>query len=103
MSVQAQSGARDWARQLLAIVAALLIAFGAVVQVTHHHDDAKATHPDCSLCLVAHTRIAAPAVVALPVLERHFAEMEFLHSETPRTTSVLFFYSRPPPALAALS
>lgn len=101
--VQAQSGAWQREMRLLSIVAVLLIAFGAIVQVTHHHNDARTTHPDCALCLVAHTRIVAPAVVALPVRERHFVEMESFRLETPRTTPVVFVYSRPPPAQAALS
>lgn len=101
--VQAQSGVWHREMRLLSIVAVLLIAFGAAVQVTHFHNNAERTHNDCALCLVAHTRILAPSVIALPVPERQFAEVEIFRAETPRTTSVVFVYSRPPPAQAALS
>jgi hypothetical protein len=95
-----RSGTRSRDRRgiFLALVCVLLIAVSGAVQVTHSHGLDSSSHPDCSLCVVAHAGIAPLAQAAVPVLIEHERAVEVFLVESPRNSFVFSFYSRPPPA-----
>jgi hypothetical protein len=83
----------DW-RRLLGVCSILLVLFGASAELNHSHNsgathDSGRIHPDCSLCVVAHSAVQATvhtvaAVVLRPVAKcsdpepifgRHFLDI----------------------------
>src|ERR1700689_4320485 len=69
---QARDHARHPWRFVLALGCALLLVFGATVQVAHVHTPADVSHSGCALCATAHVVIspAAPLTVSVAVPQR---------------------------------
>ena len=100
--------AKDHGRQrwthLLAICCALLLIFGATVQVAHVHTPADVSHAGCALCAVAHVIVSPSAPVAISLPAREMANA-VLDAEPAYARSLLDFsrYTRPPPVAIAFS
>jgi hypothetical protein len=89
---------------VLALFCALLLIFGATVQVAHVHTPADSSHSGCALCATAHVVISlpAPATVCLPATEITTAVLE----AEPAFARTLLDFSlsiRPPPVAIAIS
>src|ERR1700722_11104565 len=86
----------------LALVCALLVFFAGVIQLTHSHGADTLSHPDCALCVSAHSSVSPAAPVQLPAALTHIARIERVATTAaPRS---LFTYShriRPPPVAPA--
>jgi hypothetical protein len=86
----------------LALLCALLVIFAGLIQVTHSHGADTLSHPDCALCVSAHSTASPSALVILPAALTHIARIESAApAEAPR---FLFTYShriRPPPVVPA--
>jgi hypothetical protein len=95
---QSKTRSRKLLRVLLGTFCVLLIAFSATVRVVHTHDLAGNSHPDCALCLVAHSGVTAFAYFVLPAPQQWITPVEMSPAENPRESCVLSFYCRPPPA-----
>lgn len=89
----------SWLKSLVAVVCISLVMLGGMLSVTHSHKAMGPSHPDCGLCLVAHTAIhtgtPAPEIVVVKV----FTRVE-VAPEIPDLPSISLepLFSRPPPA-----
>jgi hypothetical protein len=63
----------DW-RRLVGVCGILLVLLGASAELNHSHDsgshDAGRIHPDCSLCVVAHSAAQATVYTVATVVLR---------------------------------
>jgi len=98
---QAPSRSRSFRGLLLGIVAVLLVAFTATIQVAHVHDIGASSHADCALCSVAHSGITLFEPVELPLVAEQADTVESEPVESPTDSFIFSFYSRPPPAVPA--
>src|ERR1700684_2565802 len=94
---------RPW-KIALALCCALLLIFGATVQVAHVHTAADVSHAGCALCATAHVVIspAAPVTVPLPVRQMA-APVVDLQSAFSHRFLDFSLYTRPPPVDIAFS
>src|ERR1700722_10132353 len=95
---QAKERARPRWRIVLALCCALLLLFGATVQVAHVHTPADVSHSGCALCATAHVVISPAAPVAAPLVARQ-AAAPVLDLQSAFAHRLLDFslYTRPPP------
>src|SRR5580704_15382818 len=95
---QARDRARHPWRLALALCCALLLLFGATVQVAHVHTPADVSHSGCALCATAHIVISPAAPVAAPLVARQ-AAAPVLDLQSAFAHRLLNFslYTRPPP------
>jgi hypothetical protein len=90
---------RSWLRVSVAVLCISLILLGGLLFATHTHQQEAAAHPDCVLCVVAHTAIQigapAPQIFVIQVVTRLDAS-----PEAPALPSIAQdpLFSRPPPA-----
>jgi hypothetical protein len=94
---------RPW-KLALTLCCALLLVFGATVQVAHVHTAADVSHAGCALCATAHVVIslAAPVTVPLPVRQMA-APVVDLQPTFARRFLHFSLYTRPPPVDIAFS
>jgi|ERR1700677_2412757 len=94
---------RPW-KLALALCCALLLVFGATVQVAHVHAAADVSHAGCALCATAHVVIspAAPVTVLLPVRQMAAPVVDLQPTFTRRFLD-FSLYTRPPPVDIAFS
>jgi hypothetical protein len=89
----------SWLRSFVAVLCISLVLVGGMLSVTHSHKARGESHPDCGLCVVAHTAIQtgtpAPQVVVIQV----FTRIE-VSPQTPDLPSISIdpLFSRPPPS-----
>jgi hypothetical protein len=94
-----RSNRQTWFRLFVAVLCISLVMLGGMLSVTHSHKALGKSHPDCGLCLVAHTAIQtgtpAPQIFVVQV----FTRIE-VAPETPDLPSISPdpLFSRPPPA-----
>ena len=89
-------------RMALALCCALLLIFGATIQVAHVHTPAEISHSGCALCATAHAVISPAEPVTAPLPARA-AETKVVQVQ-PRFTRLLpdfSLYTRPPPVAIA--
>src|SRR5271170_1971766 len=100
----AKEHARHPWRIVLALCCALLLLFGATVQVAHVHTPADVSHSGCALCATAHVVISPAAPVAAPLVARQTAT-PVLDLQTASAHRLLDFslYTRPPPVAIAFA
>ena len=90
---------RSWLRVSVAVLCISLMLLGGMLSVTHSHQRVGVSHPDCGLCVVAHSAIEtgtpAPQVFVFQVFTRVDAA-----PESPILPSIELdpLFSRPPPA-----
>jgi len=90
---------RSWLRPLVALLCISVVLLGGMLSVTHSHKALGKSHPDCGLCLVAHTAIQAGTPAPQIFVIQVFTRVE-LAPETPDVPSISRdpLFSRPPPA-----
>jgi hypothetical protein len=98
-----EHGRRPW-KIALALCCALLLVFGATVQLAHIHTAAGASHAGCALCATAHVVIspAAPMTVPLPARQMAVPVVD-LQPTFARRFLDFSLYTRPPPVELAFS
>ena len=96
-----QSRSRQLRGAILAIFCIFLIAFSATTQVLHHHGLTSDPHPDCAACVASHTGLFFTAPFELPATVEHAETVIADRAESPLSTFVFSFYTRPPPAETA--
>jgi hypothetical protein len=87
---------------LLAVMCVVLVMFAGLIQVTHSHGNDSLSHPDCALCVSAHTTVSPSAPITAPAALTHIARIEVV--EQAAGPSCLFIYNyriRPPPVVPA--
>ena len=100
---QAKDHVRHW-KLALALCCALLLIFGATVQVAHVHTATDVSHAGCALCATAHVAIASTAPIAVPVAARQMAApVADLQPAFARRSLNFSLYTRPPPVDIAFS
>ncbi len=94
-----------WSRRLLILACVLLVGWVVVAEAVHLHPltpaPGKAGSPaaHCSLCLVAHTTVAA-AVISLPEFAAPTQGVVFASDDSrPAHDEVIQLFVRPPPAV----
>ena len=94
---------RSW-KIALAVFCALLLIFGATVQVVHVHTSADVSHAGCALCATAHVVVSPAAPVAVPAVGRQIAApVVDLQPAYARRFLHCSLYTRPPPVDSAFS
>lgn len=87
---------------LLVALCVVLVVLSGTIQVSHFHPDGQ-IHPDCSLCVIAHS---APTVVHAIVIHVNSRAVETVvlarRIHMPRAEVFIRLISRPPPANPAL-
>ena len=88
----------------LALCCALLLIFGATVQVSHVHSAADASHASCALCATAHAVVSPAAPLAISLAARQTA-ISVIAKEPALARRFPYFslYTRPPPAVIVFS
>jgi len=89
-------------RRVLGVCCILLVVLGATAELTHSHSS-ESIHPDCALCVVAHSAaqvtVYSPAVVVLrPVAKCADPEPIFVRRDLDIRLSI-----RPPPVTPAFA
>jgi hypothetical protein len=88
----------------LALCCALLLVFGATVQVAHVHTAADMSHAGCALCATAHVVISPAAPVTVPLPARQLTvQVVDLQPTFARQFLDFSLYTRPPPVVIAFS
>ena len=102
--MQGKEHARHPWRIALALCCALLLIFGATIQVAHVHTAAELSHAGCALCATAHVVIspAAPVAAPLAVIQRVTPVVD-LQTTLPQRFLDFSLYTRPPPVDIAFS
>jgi hypothetical protein len=101
---QAKEHARHPWRLALALCCALLLVFGATIQIAHVHSTEGVSHAGCALCATAHVVISPAAPVAVPLAARQTtAPVVDLQPAFARRFSDFSLYTRPPPVEIAFS
>src|ERR1700684_3215600 len=96
--MQAKEHARHPWLIALALCCALLLLFGATIQVAHMHTSAEVSHAGCALCATAHVVISPAAPVAAPLAARQTATpVVDLQPAFARGFLDFSLYTRPPP------
>src|ERR1700677_932894 len=94
---------RPW-KIALALCCALLLIFGATVQVAHVHSSADVSHAGCALCATAHVVVSPAAPIAVPLVARQSAApVVDLQTACARRFLDFSLYTRPPPVDSAFS
>jgi hypothetical protein len=102
--MQGKEHARHPWRIALALCCALLLIFGATIQVAHVHTAAEVSHAGCALCATAHVVISPAAPVAAPLAVRQrVTQVVDLQTALPHRFLDFSLYTRPPPADIAFS
>src|SRR5277367_975274 len=101
---QAKEHVRHPWKVALALCCALLLLFGATVQIAHVHTSADVSHAGCALCATAHVVIspAAPLTVPLPAGQMA-APVVDVQPTFARRLLDFSLYTRPPPVDIAFS
>ena len=91
-------------RLALALGCALLLVFGATLQVAHFHTQADVSHSGCALCATAHVVISPAAPLAIPLAARRMSA-PIVDQQSAFAHRFLDFslYTRPPPVAIAFS
>jgi hypothetical protein len=94
---------RPW-RVAVALFCALLLIFGATVQVSHVHSGTDVSHAGCALCATAHVVVSPATPVAAPLVAKQ-AATPVLDLQPCRAHNFLPFslYHRPPPVAVAFA
>jgi hypothetical protein len=101
---QAKDHVRHPWKLALALCCALLLIFGATVQIAHVHTSADASHAGCALCVTAHVVISPAVPVAVPLPARQMAALVVdLQPTFARRFLDFSLYTRPPPVDIAFS
>ena len=101
---QAKEHVRHPWKVVLALCCALLLVFGATVQVAHVHTAADVSHAGCALCVTAHVVISPAAPVTVPLPARQMAApVVDLQPTFARRFLDFSLYTRPPPVAIAFS
>jgi hypothetical protein len=91
-------------RLALALCCALLLIFGATVQVAHVHSAADVSHSGCALCATAHVVVSSAAPVAVPFAAKQATTpVVDLEPSFARRFLPFSLYTRPPPAAIAFA
>jgi hypothetical protein len=91
-------------RLALALCCALLLIFGATVQVAHVHSAADVSHAGCALCATAHVVVSSVAPVAVPFAAKQATTpVVDLEPSFARRFLPFSLYTRPPPAAIAFA
>jgi hypothetical protein len=96
------SGPRRKREVLLALLCVVLVVFAGLIQVTHSHGGDSLSHPDCALCVSAHTTVSPSTPITAPAVLTHIARVEV--AEPAAGPPCLFsdnFRIRPPPVVPA--
>jgi len=84
----------------LALLCVLLVIFAGLIQLTHSHGNDTLSHPDCAICVTAHTTVSPSAPVALPEPPTDIARIEAAPPATsPSSLFTSCFRIRPPPVV----
>jgi hypothetical protein len=87
---------------ILALLCVVLVIFAGLVQLTHSHGSGTLSHPDCALCVSAHTTVSPSTPVTLPAPLTHIARVEIAApTRAPRSLFKYSFRIRPPPVVPA--
>jgi hypothetical protein len=101
---QAKDHVRHPWKLALALGCALLLIFGATVQIAHVHNAAGVSHSCCTLCATAYVFISPEAPVAVSLAARQTATpVPALQLAFARRFLDFSLYTRPPPVGIALS
>jgi hypothetical protein len=101
---QAKARVRQPWKVALALCCALLLVFGATVQVAHFHTAADLSHGGCALCATAHVVVSPAAPVTVPLPARQMTvQVVDLQPAFPRRFLDFYLYTRPPPVDIAFS
>src|SRR3984885_9821584 len=91
-------------RLALALCCALLLVFGATIQIAHVHSAEGASHTGCALCATAQVVIAPAAPATVPLAARQMtAPVVDLKPAFARRFSDFSLFTRPPPVAIAFS
>lgn len=87
------------AGSLVAVLCLCLLLIGGMLSATHVHSQLGPIHPDCGLCVVAHTAIQAGTPAPQVAVIQVFARLETLpKTVVPPALGVdAPLFSRPPP------
>jgi len=101
---QAKEHARHPWRIALVLCCALLLVFGATLQLAHFHTPADVSHSGCAVCATVHVVISPTAPVTAPLVARQTTTPV---ADQPTGFSHRFLdfslYTRPPPVELAFS
>lgn len=88
-----------WLRSFVAVLCISLVVLGGVLSVAHSHNGSGESHPDCGLCVVAHTAIQSGTPAPQAVVVQVFIRVE-VSPQTRDVPSISIdpLFSRPPPA-----
>ncbi len=89
-------------RRLLGICCILLVLLGASAELTHAHASGS-IHPDCSLCVVAHSAAQTTVHVEAPLALRPVANCADPEPIFVRRSLDIRLSIRPPPVAVAFS
>jgi hypothetical protein len=94
----------DW-RRLVGVCSILLLLLGASAELNHSHDsgthDSGRIHPDCSLCVTAHSAVQATVATVVAVVLRPVAKCADPEPIFLRRTLDIRLSIRPPPVAPA--
>jgi len=91
-------------RLALALCCALLLVFGATIQIAHDHSVEGVSHTGCALCATAHAVISPATPATIPLAARQTtAPVVDLQPAFAHRLSDFSLYTRPPPVAIAFS
>ncbi|HTZ59716.1 MAG TPA: hypothetical protein VMB49_16525 [Acidobacteriaceae bacterium] len=101
---QAKERPRHPWRVALGIFCALLLIFGATIQVAHIHTPAEVSHAGCALCATAHVVISPAAPITAPLTARSTAApVDEVQPNFALCALDFSLFTRPPPVVIAFS
>ena len=93
---------RPGGRRVLGVCCILLVVLGATAELTHAHSSGT-IHPDCSLCVVAHSAAQVTVYSPAPVVLRPVAECADPEPIFVRRSLDIRLSIRPPPVAPAFA
>lgn len=97
-----KSPKNDLWRRLLGLCCILLVIFAASAELIHSHESGS-IHPDCSLCVTAHSAVQATVATVVAVALRPVAKCSDPEPIFFRRTLDIRLSIRPPPVAPAFA
>jgi hypothetical protein len=89
-------------RRVVGVCCVLLVLFSAAAELNHAHDSGR-IHPDCSLCVTAHSAVQATVAAVFAVALRSVAKCDDPEPIFRRRSLDIRLSIRPPPVAPAFA